>query len=72
MLPNEPSTFDGTSARSPGPCKEFGAFRERQLFVDNLPVRIHFVIVVIGWTGLAPWEFEFPSQGSLTSAFCTR
>jgi len=22
--------------------------------------RIHFIIVMIGWTGLAPWEFEFP------------
>ena len=24
---------------------------------------------MIGWTGLAPWEFEFPFSGSLTSAF---
>ena len=23
-------------------------------------VRIHFIIVMIRWTGLAPWEFEFP------------
>jgi len=28
-----------------------------------------FVIVVIRWTGLAPWEFEFPFPGSLTSIF---
>jgi len=32
-------------------------------------VRIHFIIVMIRWTGLAPWEFEFPFLGSLTSTF---
>jgi hypothetical protein len=31
---------------------------ERELFVDNLLVRIHFIIEMIWWTGLAPWEFE--------------
>jgi len=25
-------------------------------------VRIHFIIVMIRWTGLAPWEFEFPRR----------
>jgi len=25
---------------------------------DNLLVRSHFIIVMIRWTGLAPWEFE--------------
>jgi len=30
---------------------------------------IHFIIVMIKWTGLAPWEFEFPFPGSLTSTF---
>jgi len=30
-----------------------------KFFIDNLLVRIHFIIVMIGWTGLAPWEFEF-------------
>jgi len=25
----------------------------------SCPVRIHFIIVMIRWTGLAPWEFEF-------------
>jgi len=34
--------------------------REREFFIDNLLVRIHFIIVTIRWTGLAPWEFEFP------------
>ena len=33
---------------------------EREFFIDNLLVRVHFIIVVIRWTGLAPWEFEFP------------
>jgi len=35
----------------------------------HLLVRIHFIIVMIGWTGLAPWEVEFPFPGSLTSTF---
>ena len=38
---------------------------------DNLPVRIHFIIVMIGWTGLAPWKHEFPFPGSLTATFLT-
>jgi len=37
--------------------------------LDNLLVRIHFIVEMIGWTGLAPWECEFPFQGSLTSTF---
>ena len=45
------------------------AAREREFFVDNLLARIHFDIVIIRWTGLAPWEFEFPFPGSLTSTF---
>jgi len=48
-----------------------------EFFIDNLMVRIHCIIVMIRWTGLAPWEFEFPFPGSLTSTFlastlCTR
>ena len=42
---------------------------EREFFIDNLLVRFHFIIVMIRWTGLAPWEFEFPFPGSLTSTF---
>ena len=41
----------------------------RDVFMDNLLVRIHLVIVMIRWTGLAPWEFEFPFSGSLTFTF---
>ena len=42
---------------------------EREFVIDNLLVRVHLIIVMIGWTGLAPWEFEFPFPGSLTSTF---
>ena len=45
---------------------------EREFFTDNLLVRIHFIMVMIRWTGLAPWEFEFPFPGSLTSTFLKR
>ena len=41
----------------------------REFFFDNLLVRIHFTIEMIWWTGLAPWEFEFPFPGSLVSTF---
>ena len=43
--------------------------REREFFIDNLLVRIHYIIVMMKWTGLAPWEYEFPFPGSLTSTF---
>jgi len=36
---------------------------EREFFIDNLLVRVHFIIVMIRWTGLAPWEIEFPFPG---------
>ena len=35
---------------------------EREFFIDNLLVRIHFIIEMMRWTGLAPWEIEFPSR----------
>ena len=40
---------------------------EREFFIDNLLVRLHFIVVMIRWTGHAPWEFEFPFPGSLSS-----
>ena len=43
--------------------------REREVFIEKLPVRIHLLIVMIRWTGLAPWEFEFTFPGSLISTF---
>ena len=44
--------------------------REREFFIDNLLVRIHFIVVMIRWTGLAPREFEFsfPGGASMTSS----
>ena len=40
---------------------------ERGFFIANLLIRIHFIIVMIRWTGLAPWESGFPFPRSLTS-----
>ena len=42
---------------------------EIEFFIDNLLVRTHFIIEMIWWTGLAPWEFEFLFPGSLTYTF---
>ena len=42
---------------------------EREFIIDNLLVHIHYIIVMISWTGLAPWEFESIFPGSLTSTF---
>ena len=44
---------------------------QREFLVVNLAVRIKFIIEMIWWTGLAPWEFEFPFPGSLLcTLFC--
>ena len=43
--------------------------REREFFLDNPLVRIYFISEMIWWTGLAPWEFEFPFPGSIISTF---
>ena len=47
-----------TSANRQGPDALDHVVRvdEREFFIDNLLVRIHFIIVMIRWTGLAPWE----------------
>ena len=42
---------------------------EREFFIHNLLVRTHFIVVMIRWTGLAPWEFEFPFPGALLFFF---
>ena len=42
---------------------------EREVFIDNLLVRTHFIIVLIRWTGLAPWGFESSFSGSHMSTF---
>ena len=50
-------------------CNQGTLPREREFFIDNLLVQIHFFFAMIKWTGLAPWEFEFPFPGGLTSTF---
>jgi hypothetical protein len=42
---------------------------EKGFSIDNLLVRIHFIIEMIWWAGLAPWEFEFPFLCSRVSIF---
>ena len=42
---------------------------ERRFFIDNLLVRIHLIIEIFWWTGLAPWELELSFPGSLTFIF---
>ena len=42
-----------------------------EFFIDNLLVRIHFIIDIIWWTGLAPWGVEFPVPCSLISTHDT-
>ena len=52
-----------------GPSRPFGGpasasrLAEREFFVDNLLVRIHIIIEMIWWTGLAPWETPGTSLG---------
>ena len=43
--------------------------KEKKILVDNLLVRIHFIIKMIEWTGPASWAIEFPFPGSLISTF---
>ena len=31
---------------------------ERDFFIGKLLVRNHFIIVMLKWTGLAPWDFS--------------
>ena len=64
LLPKEfeLKLFEDVIASGPG-----GSEKDREFFIDNLLIRIHFIIVMMRWTSLAPWEFEFPFPGSLTS-----
>ena len=51
------------------PTLERDFFTGNLFCINNLLVRIHFIIVMIRRTGLAPWEFKFPFAGSLISTF---
>ena len=44
------------SMLSPAPLSPVRCVRESESFIDNLLVRIHLSIMMIRWTGLAPWE----------------
>ena len=59
----------GCRGRAPQHGIDCGFCAEREFLLDNLLVRIHLIIEMIWWTGLAPWEFELPFPGSLTYTF---
>ena len=61
--------FSANVSAGTRPLKRPQGAREREFFIDNLLVGIHFIIVMIRWTGLAPWELESPVPGNLTSTF---
>jgi len=68
------STATSCGVKSPAVCRARACIAssspaESEFFIDTLLVRIHCIIVMIRWTGLAPWEFEFPFPGNLTSTF---
>ena len=56
---------DGTGGLVIQNPQVFARFPEREFFIENLLVRTRFIVVMIRWTGLAPWEVEFPFPGSL-------
>ena len=68
--PADPAALAEPRAPPPGRHLLRQGASQRQFFIDNLLVRINFIIVMIRWTGLAPWEFEFPfpSQGRINES----
>jgi len=48
------------------------ARRKREVLIDSLLVRMHLIIEMIWWTGLAPWECELSLPGSLIPTFQTQ
>jgi hypothetical protein len=56
----------------PHQAVERAPLQEREFFIDSLLARIHFTIVMIRWTGLAPCEFEYPFTSSLPFTFLVR
>ena len=39
---------------------------QREFLIDDILVRNCLIIIMIGWTGLAPWKFEFTFLGTST------
>ena len=64
-----PKGWVGRLCHRGDPPEDPGPGTEGDFFVNNLLVRIHSIIVMVRWTGLAPWELDFPFPGSLTSTF---
>ena len=60
---------NGTAERETAHRRRLHPAGEREFFIDNLLVRLHFIIVMIRRTGLAPWEFECPFPDSLAYTF---
>jgi len=53
---------------SPGPLSAcHPPSPEKEFLIDNLLVRLHFIIEIFQWTGLAPWESESLIPGRLIS-----
>jgi hypothetical protein len=68
--PSTPWTLDGSRDAQRELTGSPSASRsEREFFLDNLLVRIDCIVVMIRWTGLAPWEFKSSFPGSLASTF---
>jgi hypothetical protein len=53
-----PTLWRGTNTQRGGVETKAETNREREFSIENLLVRIHFIIAMIRWTGLALWEFE--------------
>ena len=51
------------------PTPQTFSYQKGEFFIDNLLVRVHFIIIMIRWTGLAPQVFELPFPGSRMSTF---
>ena len=45
---------------------------QSEFFYDNLLVRIHFITVMMRWTGFTPWDLEISFPDSLASTFLTK
>ena len=58
-----------TQRASHGILEAVRCLEEKVFFIDNLLVRIHFIIEMIWSTGLAPREWIFFSPGSLIYLF---
>ena len=57
------TTWEGVRERRVRGCEREFTFvpkkvRERDFSIDNLLVRVHFIIVMIRWTGLSPWRLR--------------